>query len=283
MAELMISKICTQEQFQSKPFLDCIARLRGNPKQMHRKLWEWCFITQALYERGLLRPGVSGLGFGVGTEPLVSYFCGEGASVCATDLFPDAAKDQGWLDTNAHASSFEGLNGAKFCPDELFPERCSLRYVDMNHVPDDLRGFDFLWSSCALEHLGSLERGEAFIYDAMKCLKPGGIAVHTTEYNVSSNEETVEEGITVLYRRRDIEGIAHNLREMGHRIEVDFSLGTLPADKFVDVPPYKEDPHLKLRLKEYTITSIGLIVEKSPDDAGFSLRRFIGKILGKNR
>ena len=34
-------------------------------------------------------------------------------------------------------------------------------------------------------------------------------------------------------------------------------------DKYVDIPPYTQDKHLKLKLGEYTTTSIGLIIKKS--------------------
>ena len=44
---------------------------------------------------------------------------------------------------------------------------------------------------------------------------------------------------------------------------MDFSTGTLPADNFVDVPPYKHDPHLKFLHKDYVVTSIGLIIQKA--------------------
>ena len=54
----------------------------------------------------------------------------------------------------------------------------------MNHLPDDLRGFDFTWSSCALEHLGTLAAGADFVVAQMDCLRPGGVAVHTTEFLV---------------------------------------------------------------------------------------------------
>jgi SAM-dependent methyltransferase len=132
----------------------------------------------------------------------------------------------------------------------------------MNHIPKDLRGFDFIWSSCSLEHLGSLKHGEYFVYNAMRCLKPGGIAVHTTEYNFSSNEETLDTGGTVLYRRCDIEQIVKRLQYRGHKISLDFASGDLPDDQFIDMPPYKHDPHLKLQLLQYVITSMGLIIEK---------------------
>ena len=43
---------------------------------LHRKMWEWLFIAEALRERGMLAAGRRGVGFGVGQEPLVSAVCG---------------------------------------------------------------------------------------------------------------------------------------------------------------------------------------------------------------
>ena len=52
---------------------------------LHRKMWEWLFIAEALRERGMLAAGRSGLGFGVGQEPLVALFAAAGCDVVATD------------------------------------------------------------------------------------------------------------------------------------------------------------------------------------------------------
>ena len=131
----------------------------------------------------------------------------------------------------------------------------------MNSIPADLRGFDFTWSSCALEHLGSLAAGADFVVAQMECLEPGGVAVHTTEYLVASNDATVEAGGTVFYRRRDIEALADQLRGAGHHIDVDFTLGATPEDLHVDVPPYT-DVHLRTRLGGYVTTSLALVITK---------------------
>ena len=56
--------------------------------------------------------------------------------------------------------------------------------VDMNAVPEDLRDFDFSWSSGAVEHLGTLGAGADFVLAQMDCLRPGGVSVHTTEFLV---------------------------------------------------------------------------------------------------
>lgn len=252
-----------QKDLESEDFQKWCLSLGERPMHMHRKLWEWSYITQALHERGLLRNDLRGLGFAVGQEPLASFFASRGVTILATDLEEELAQDA-WVDTDQHASGLESLNSRGLCPPELFRERVSFRNTDMNQIPNDLIGFDFIWSACALEHLGSLELGAEFIFNSMRCLRPGGIAVHTTEYNVSSNRRTVDHNTTVLYRRIDLESIVAELREAGHRIQITFEQGTGDIDEIVDVPPYSHDPHLKLQLDKYVITSFGLIVQKGP-------------------
>ena len=260
----LTSCLCTQAQHDSPTFRAWAARM-GEPHEMHRKQWEFCLIAQALHERGLLRPGARGLGFAVGQEPLPALFAGHGCAIVASDLAEDAAREAGWVDTRQHATSFEALNARGLCPADRFRELTRFRVVDMNAISPDLRDFDFLWSACALEHLGSIEHGERFIHRAMACLKPGGVAVHTTEFNLSFEHYTPKRGPTVVFRRRDIERIAATLRADGHEIELDLREGDLPFDRFVDVPPYKH-PFLKLllfsRLHGCVSTSIGLIIRK---------------------
>lgn len=262
---LLTSALCTQEQHDSPAFRAWAARM-GEPHQMHRKQWEFCFIAQALQERGALRPGARGLGFAVGQEPLAALFASHGCSIVASDLAEDAAREAGWVETHQHAASLAALNARGLCPRERFEELTRFRVVDMNAIPTDLRGFDFLWSACALEHLGSIENGERFIYRAMECLAPGGVAVHTTEFNLSFESYTPASGPTVVFRRRDIERIADTLRADGHEIALDLREGDRPLDRFVDVPPYTH-PFLKLllfsRLHGCISTSIGLIIRKA--------------------
>jgi hypothetical protein len=157
----------------------------------------------------------------------------------------------------------EFLNTRGICDKEIFDKRVSYRPVDMNDIPADLVDFDFNWSSCSFEHLGTLEKGSRFLKNQMKTLKPGGWAVHTTEYNVSSNDETQENNDTVIYRQRDIERVVNELRSEGHFAEeLDFSIGGLPEDFMVDTEPHEQKVHLKLQVDKYVVTSIGLIIRK---------------------
>jgi 2-polyprenyl-3-methyl-5-hydroxy-6-metoxy-1,4-benzoquinol methylase len=240
---------------------DPLKEARGH---LHRKVWEWCFIAEALAQRGMLAPGRRGLGFAVGQEPLTALFASRGARIVATDLYADEAAAKGWVETGQHASGYAAINQRGICDEATLRERVEFRFADMNDIPPQLHGnFDFVWSSCAFEHLGTLEKGKQFVLNAMHCVRPGGVAVHTTEFNVSSNKETVEEGETVLYRRRDIEDLVRRLRRAGHRIKVRFDTGNSVSDATIDVPPYKHDVHLKLQIGRYVATSIGLIITKS--------------------
>ena len=176
---------------------------------------------------------------------------------------PDAAVAEGWAQSSQHAMDKAALRRPQVCPDDLFERNVSLRQCDMNAIPADLVDFDFCWSACALEHLGSIEKGLDFIVNSVACLKPGGWAVHTTEFNVSSNTETVDDLATVLFRRSDLEGLAERLNAAGHKAAVfDFEPGTKPMDVYVDVPPYREQPHLVATLMGYATTSIGVIVQR---------------------
>jgi 2-polyprenyl-3-methyl-5-hydroxy-6-metoxy-1,4-benzoquinol methylase len=216
-----------------------------------------------------LHKGSRGLGFAVGTEQLTALFASLGCQIVATDLEQALAKEAGWVDSNQHAAGLDALNGSGLCPPADFAEHVHFRHVDMRSIPADLRGFDFLWSSCAMEHLGSLQHGLDFVLAAVECLRPGGVAVHTTELNCESDSETIETGGSVIYRKSDLNGLAHALRARGHAVEpLDFHLGETAADAYVDEPPYGGKAHIKLRLGGFASTSFGLIITKGIAGSG---------------
>ena len=256
-----ISQACTQAQFDTPVYRHWCEEIREAPRY-HRKQWEFCYILQALSIAGTLYPGRRGLGYGVGTEPLTAVFAARGCQVLATDLDRGEAQRAGWVDTNQHASELSALNARGICDPVQFAKSVAFRFVDMNAIHGDLVDFDFTWSACCLEHLGSIDHGLAFIENSLRTLRPGGIAVHTTEFNCSSNRTTIDHAGTVLFRKRDILALAGRLAADGHRARFTFNLGDQPLDRHVDVAPYSADRHLKLRIAQYATTSFGLIIRK---------------------
>lgn len=251
---------CCASDFTHPRYHAICKMLHGRPI-WHRKQWEWIFIVHHLVEAGVLTGGSRGLGFGVGTESLPALFAGFGAAVVATDAPDDLG---GWADSGQHSSTSDKLRAPWIVADHAFDRLVSHRAADMNAIPSDLVGFDFVWSSCCFEHLGSLQAGMDFVVNSVEqCLKIGGIAVHTTEFNVGSNDDTVTDGCTVIYRSRDIEELVDRLRERGHEV-LPFSVGPIShhLDHHVDVPPYASSPHLKLRLAGFVTTSVGLVIRR---------------------
>ena len=80
--------------------------------------------------------------------------------------------------------------------------------------PEDIGTYDFCGSSCAAEHVGSLELGKDFLVKQTKLLKPNDIAGHTMEFNVMSNDDTIELGNTVT------------IQTSGHKRNSDICGGT---------------------------------------------------------
>lgn len=256
--DTVTSQLCTASQFTEPKYAELCAEIAQTIKY-HRKQWEYVYILRALQQFGLLSPGRTGVGFGCGKEPLPAVMAKCGCDVICTDIPPTDRSDAFWGSSDVKDFFYPGI-----CSWEVFEEHVSFRAVDMNAIPDDLGLHDFVWSSCAFEHLGSLEAGIRFVLEANKCLKPGGIGVHTTEFNVSSKRRTLESPNLSLYRRKDIRRLKQLIEAQGNTLlGPNLRLGDLPEDTFVDLPPYKEETHLKLQVERYVITSIGLIIRKN--------------------
>jgi hypothetical protein len=231
---------------------------------VNRKFWEWCAICEALETRSFLTPGVKGLGFAVGTEPLVSYFAAKGCQLIATDLHSDLT-NQGWIETNEHASSLNNIFYEQLIDRNTFEEKVSFIPADMRDIEGVGDDFDFIWSSCALEHLGTLQHGLDFVINSSKLLRKGGLAVHTTEFNVESGLHTVESGPNVIYRKKDLVYLDSLLEAEGFLLHaLNFDTGSHQYDLDYDEEPYMMPGkrHLKLKIDKYIATSFLLVVQR---------------------
>jgi hypothetical protein len=112
-----------------------------------------------------------------------------------------------------------------------------------------------------------------FVERTGKLLRPGGVSVHTTEFNYTSNDETIDNWGTVLFRKKDFETLAGRLIDKGYVVpSLDFDVGDTPVDYFVDVPPYPHDKnylhphlsalHLKLMVDGFPTTCFGVLFSR---------------------
>lgn len=253
----VVSQTCTASQF-SEDIYTRICTSFGQQPRFHRKQWEYVYILRVLEQFEMLSPHCTGIGFGCGKEPLAAVMAREGLHITITDIPPLDSSDSHWGATSAMDLFYEGV-----CAKETYMNSVSFRSVDMNKIQDDLGVFDFVWSCCAFEHLGSLQAGFDFVKKSAKCLKIGGISVHTTELNMSSDHETLESPGLSLYRRIDFLNLFNELLSEGFSVlPLNFYDGDLPEDKYIDLPPYKQETHLKLMIEKFSITSFGFAIMK---------------------
>lgn len=271
------SKASTQADIESRWFRYWCHQLHVKPIY-HRKLWEFAFLLQALEEHGCLAPGKTGLGFGCGEEPMASYLASRGVRTTVSDLDPAIVAGKGWIETGQHASSLERAYHDNLVERSVFDAHVSHRYIDMNDIPRTSEEYDFCWSICAMEHLGSIESGARFVENSLVNLKSGGVSIHTTEYNYTRNDITIDNWPTVLFQRRHIEELKTRLENDGHRMYgPSFSVGDGVLDKFIDLPPFalgedglleeqwardNQAGHLKLSIDGFPCTCYGLIIIK---------------------
>lgn len=263
-----VSMVCSGAHTEEPEYQRWLPAL-GQENGRHRKVWEWCFMLQQLDERHLLRSGVNAVGFGVGSEPLVAALAARGVEVLATDQ--PVVQAGAWRDSGQHAAAIDDLHRPDLCPPEVFDAQVVFREVDMRSIPADLVDFDVAWSSCCFEHLGSPDLGFHFVLDSMATLRPGGVAVHTTEIDCGRGGGLLETGTVpggdyvCFYRVADLRRLVRRLRRSGHLVNCNFHVSsTHSLEQEVDAPPYSHDPHLRLRVADRVVTSFGLVVTKPP-------------------
>jgi hypothetical protein len=295
----------------SSPWLQSRAReMNLDPSRLHRKTWECAIIAQIYRENvdPLHADHPRCLGFGVGREPLPLWLYNQGADVTATDYPGD---NPAWTSTNQHAANLADLGFFDVCAEcqgggyflgtpttrcnscqgsgKLSDKRIQFLPVDMNNIPANLLSgsFDFAWSCGSFEHVGGIEQSLSFFCRQMSCLKPGGIACHTTEFNLDSAnsqfrlgwyESTLNTRDLCLFRWQDLTDLAGRLWAQGDYLfppdltpsssESDpsssASVAAHPADIYVDSHPYTSDYHLNIRIGStaFKTTSICLIARK---------------------
>jgi len=276
-------------QFFVEPWFQQRREELQEDSRIHRKIWEFAVIAQVYDEQSnvltedekeQLKESVDRfingdmpripnrrmrnvLGFGVGREPLPSWFYHQGCYMTATDAPLDIVQTD-WTQSGQHAASLKQIRRLDLDP--AGSGVLSYRPVDMNHIPSDLLygNFDFIYSAGSFEHLGGLDAGIYFFLRSMAALKPGGIACHTTEYNPLSDRETLNGEGLCIYRKQDLEKLEIMLRDQGDELfPLDLSGGDLDEDLYIDRIPYHGIPsHLSLYIGPHVTTSIVLIARR---------------------
>ncbi|WP_165070749.1 hypothetical protein [Desulfovibrio sp. ZJ200] len=270
------SKVSTQEDIESDWSRYWIREL-GKDFNFHRKNWEQSYVLQVLFEHGMLQEGKKGLGLGCGREPLPSYLIKRGCEITAGDK-PGEDNNGDWVKGGQYTESLSDLFYEHLVDITTFKSKLELRYVDLTQIPPELFGlYDFCWSVCVIEHIGSIQAGLDFLKNSLNLLKPGGISVHTTEFNFLDTPQTIDNCGSVLFKKEHIEYLVEEIGKLGGEvIGADFSYGNKIFDLYIDNPPYFHQeieginikyppysvPHIKLLIDGFPATCFGVIIKK---------------------
>lgn len=270
------SKVSTQADIESDWSRYWIREL-GRNFNFHRKNWEQSYILQVLFEHEMLQEGKRGLGLGCGKEPLPSFLIKKGCKITAGDK-PGKDDHGGWITGGQYTESLSDLFYERFVDFETFKSKLELRYVDLNYLPPEFFGlYDFCWSVCVLEHIGSVQAGLNFLKNSLNLLKPGGISIHTTEFNYLDTPQSIDNWCSVLFKKEHIEQLSSEIMKLGGEvIGSDFSYGNKIFDLYIDTPPFFNQkieginikyppydvPHIKLLIDGFPATCFGIIIKK---------------------
>jgi hypothetical protein len=250
-----VSQLCTAAQFDEPAFREIIEAMALRPGRT-RMLWEQAWVVSVLATEGMVAPGKSGVAFDAGRERIGSLLASRGVQVLGTgsgiadERDAEARRLQLFYPEIVHVEDFDTL--VSFA--EVDP-RQARRMPPGSH--------DFCWSLGAPNRLGSIEAALDFFEASLVALKPGGLAVHSFAFNLSSDAATWELPDLVVLRRRDIETLAARLAPAGHRlVTVNTHPGHDLADETVKTEAHGPTGH-RQRHGFAVATSFGLAIRKA--------------------
>ena len=181
-----LNRLCYVEDWQNPEIRDALAELQKlNPQGfIHRKDWEWAIGLMAMKRFGKINESSAAIGVGSGIEPIPFYLASKISRVYATDLYED---DESWK----QAAPSEFLKDPKkYSPFPYREDALTVLRMDGANLdfPDDT--FDIAFSFSSIEHFGGENHSGALkaMREIERVLKPGGIAVISTEYILNDKE-----------------------------------------------------------------------------------------------
>jgi SAM-dependent methyltransferase len=142
------------------------------------KQWECAMMLRTLSDHGVLRPGALLAGIGAGTEETTFALAAKGCVVFPTDRYLESTP---WSDVApagmmVRPSQFSEY---KYPAGTVIPVHTDARVLSL---PTSF--FDGVYSAGSIEHFGSLEAVAASAEEIGRILKPGGVAVISTEFRL---------------------------------------------------------------------------------------------------
>jgi SAM-dependent methyltransferase len=171
-----LNKICDRRDWEDPAWRQGLEDLGylPDPARHHRKEWEFAQGVYGLRKLRCLSAAAEALGLGAGTEPIIFFLAGRLRRVVATDLYAG--------DFSQHEADARMLRDPEaFAPFAYHRERLEVRRMDATAIDYPPESFDLVFSFSAFEHFGPRRAQRACLAAMHRVLRPGGVAVLTTE------------------------------------------------------------------------------------------------------
>jgi SAM-dependent methyltransferase len=248
----------------------CQGILARKPGQIHRKDWEWALGIIAMKRFGKLNDDNTALGIGAGRELILFYLTNYLDHLYATDLY--SRKE--W--ENFAPVDFLD-NPSKYAPFPYDQSALTVLRMDGTKLEFPSDSFDIVFSFSSIEHFGGANHSGALksLKEMERVLKPGGIAIVTTEYII--NNKDPPDLTNQFYNERTIHSHLIDRLEIMKLVEpVDLTISQKTLDMSIidafdavdwDTSRVDDDfkqvnPYVVIKLGNMLVTSIMLVFQK---------------------
>jgi SAM-dependent methyltransferase len=265
-----LNRLCYIEDWDSVEMQQAFSELQiPRPREhfIHRKDWEWALGIIAMNRFKKINENSIAIGVGAGKEVIPFYLANKIRHVYATDLYAGIR----WQKT---ATIDFVTNPAKYAPFSYKDSALTVLQMDAANLEFPRDHFDIAFSFSSIEHFGDDNHSGALksMKEIERVLKPGGIAVITTEYVLNSKEHKEFFNKSTIYSH-----LLDKLDGLSLVEPLDLRITTKTLDIIIDyfsqgfdwdtysVAFKKNHPHIVLKIGNILFTSLMLVFSKSED------------------
>ena len=266
-----LNRLCYVEDWENSEIKEALSELQKLSPEgfIHRKDWEWALGIIAMRRFGKLNEKSTAIGVGSGTEPVPFYLANKVKHVYATDLY---GQNDGWK--RAAPSDFPE-NPKKYAPFPYKEDALTVLRMDGTKLEFPSESFDIAFSFSSIEHFGGGDRKNhsgalRSLKEIERVLKPGGLAVITTEYIINDkehpeffNRRTIySDLIDKLERLKLVEPLDLRITTKTLDTVIDYSSAVYWDNSSSDDEFKKNHPLVLVRVGNILVTSLLLTLQK---------------------
>jgi SAM-dependent methyltransferase len=247
-----LNRLCYIEDWQNSEIKETISALQFSPEIIQRRDWEWALSIIAMRRFGKLNNNSKALGVASATEVILFYLANILNHVYATDLY-DSSKFR-------HTPSDFPENPKKYAPFPYKEDALTVLRMDATNLEFPSESFDIAFSISSIEHFGGRNHSGALkgLREIERVLKPGGLAVITTEYILNDKDNYEFFNKHTIYS--DLIDKLERLK-LVEPLDLRITSKTLDTVMGINDTVEKTHPHILLRARDLLFTSLMLVFQ----------------------